>query len=167
MTHVSFADEVPMKFNLKSLWFGGVAAIALSLTPSLALAQSATDTPNSAPALENLHGLGQLRQQLNLTPDQEAQLRQIGQSAYSQLQTFITPTQLQQFRTAHQQGKTIREAIAAMNLSSQQQDQLRSLFQSTREQMANVLTDTQRQQAREFWQTRRSERRSQPQNNSF
>ncbi|NJR63509.1 MAG: hypothetical protein HC769_34865 [Cyanobacteria bacterium CRU_2_1] len=97
-----------MKFNIVPVMVGSVAAIALSLTPLVVVAQ-APDVLAQTPASESFP---RVFEQLNLTPEQEAQLVEIRQNTRAQLESLLTEDQQQQFRTTLEQGGSFRQAIA-------------------------------------------------------
>jgi len=88
-------------------------------------------------------------EQLNLTTQQEASLSQIRVQSLAQLERILSPEQRDQFKAALLQGKDLRGAIAAMNLTPDQQNQLRQTIQSIRTQIDSTLTPGQKQQLRQ------------------
>jgi Spy/CpxP family protein refolding chaperone len=118
-----------MKLKLISLLAGGVVLL----------------TPFSKPVWAQPEFNLPIMAGVELTQPQEAQLTQIRLQTRQQIQKLLPVEQRNQFKVAMEQGKGLRQAIAAMNLSPDQQTQLRSIFQSARKQMAGVLTPQQKQ----------------------
>lgn len=87
--------------------------------------------------------------QLNLTPAQKAQLRQVSTQVRTQLNQVLTAAQRQQFKAELVQGNSIQGAIAAINLSTAQKAQVRQVMQFSRDQLNQILTAEQRQQLRQ------------------
>lgn len=132
-----------MKIKFLSL-VAGVSALILSFSPMAA----------------NAKGFGNRFSELNLTPQQEAQIEQIGENAKSQMENILTPEQRQQLETLRQQGGPRgqgREKGQGLSqiLSEEQREQMRSLRESTREQIRNVLTPEQQEQLRQKIEARR------------
>ncbi len=135
-----------MKIKFLSL-VAGVSALILSFSPMAASAR----------------GFRNGFSELNLTPQQQAQIEQIRANAKSQMQNILTPEQRQQFETMRQQGqqrgqgRQKGEGMGGMNLSAQQKEQMRSLRESTHQQINNVLTPEQQEQLRQKREARRGQ----------
>ncbi len=147
-----------MKIKFLSL-VAGVSALILSLTPMAASAR----------------GFRNGFSELNLTPQQEAQIEQIRENAQSQMQNLLTPEQRQQFETMRQQGwqkgqgqpggqgqqvgqgRQRGQGMGRMNLSAEQREQMRSLRESTHQQIRNILTPEQQEQLRQKIESRRGQ----------
>jgi Spy/CpxP family protein refolding chaperone len=83
---------------------------------------------------------------VQLTPEQQAQLAEISGQALIEVQSLLSPEQIEQLNTALTQGQSLRVALSSLNLSGAQQHALREEFQSLRSQLAEVLTPEQQQQ---------------------
>jgi Spy/CpxP family protein refolding chaperone len=92
--------------------------------------------------------------ELNLTADQQVQLKQLQSQVMSQVESILSPAQQQQLQTIRANGQQIRQSLAAMNLTAEQKQQLRQVFQSTRTQLNTVLTPAQQEQLRQKIQSR-------------
>jgi len=92
-------------------------------------------------------------EQLNLTPQQEAKLYQIRTQSVAQLERILSPEQRDQVTAALVEGKDLRSAIAAMNLTPDQKTQLRQVMQSARTQIDSTLTPDQKQQLRQTFRS--------------
>lgn len=136
-----------MKIKFLSL-LAGVSAAIVSFSPMAASAE----------------GFRNRFSELNLTPQQQAEIEQIQENAKSQMQNLLTPEQRQQFETLRQQGRQKGKGLRQMNLSAEQREQMRSLRQSSREQIRNVLTPEQQDQLRQKMEARRGRGRSGPRN---
>ena len=133
-----------MKLSLKALLLSGAAIGAIALIPFVVNAQ--TTVPQF---------LSQFRpmQQLNLTADQRAKLKETRQATRAQLENLLTAEQKQQFQTAIADGKAPMEAIESLNLSETQRSQARAILQTAHQQTEAVLTPEQKQQMRQVRQT--------------
>jgi len=147
MTTHLFSHPLPSFHQAKQWFLIGATTIALTLTPAIVKAQSASAPAPLMDALE----------QLNLTSNQEAQLAEIRRNTQAQVAQILTSEQRSQFRTSREQGNTVRTAIAAMNLSDDQKTQLRQIFQNSRQAVSQILTPEQQQQARTWWQNHRNQ----------
>jgi Spy/CpxP family protein refolding chaperone len=105
--------------------------------------------PLSAMAAPASHETFPLLSSLELTQQQEDQLTQLRSQVRGQIETVVTPKQIEQFKGALQEKKGLRTAISAMNLSTEQRSQLRSIFRNTRTEFAKVLTPEQKQKMRQ------------------
>lgn len=152
-----------------------IIVISGLLLGSMALAQT-------APAQHGAHERGQESafQQLNLTADQQSQMKQMMQDEHAQMQALrsntsltpeqkkeqikqlresnhqklmalLTPDQQAQFKQLRQQRRSRSQAfngghrfqgLQALNLTQQQKDQLKPIFQSSRQQMQALRSDT-------------------------
>ncbi len=121
-----------------------LAAIALTLTtmaPLPVLAQT------GQPTVER-HARGKLNN-LNLSADQKAQIKRIREDSRSKIQQILTTDQKNQWMTARQQGKKMKEIMQSLNLSDTQKSQIREIQKAARTQMNGILTPEQRQQIRQ------------------
>lgn len=92
--------------------------------------------------------------ELDLTPEQEAQLAAVHEEKRAQIEAILTDEQKTEFREALTNGGSLPEAIAAMDLDADQQVELRSVFDSVREQAAAILTEEQQAELRDIMQSR-------------
>ena len=101
---------------------------------------------------------------LNLTPEQQQQIRQIRQNARAQIQQVLTPQQRQQLsQLRNQDPKQRRAAMKQLNLTEAQKAQIRQIRAQTRQQIKAILTPEQRQQLA-AWRQQRQKWRGQPTN---
>lgn len=142
-----------MKFKLIAVLVGGAVAGALAFLPFSVKAEAPNGLAQVPPIGEE-HPF----EELNLSPEQEEQLAQIRQETRAQIEDVLSAEQRQQFRTTFEEGRTFREAVAAMNLSEEQKAELRSIFQAARQKAATILTPEQRQHLRERMLSRLGER---------
>lgn len=133
----------------------GVLAIALTVGALPLQAQDATPTDRESteePALATL----------NLTQQQQAELRKIRQETKAQLQNVLTPEQQQQLselRQERQQRQQRWGKWAALDLTDAQKAQIRQIRQASRQRIEAVLTPQQLEQLRQNRRDRRQERR--------
>lgn len=154
----------------------------IKLMPMLAgaIALSAVAAPFAVNAQVNLSGQqllaqaqGQQRQQrqgkwaqLNLTPAQQEQMRQIKAEFRTQMQAILTPEQRAKLEAAKQnsqgQNRQARRGVMeSLNLTDAQKAQMRELKQQQKSRMQAVLTAEQRQQLEQMqqeWKQRRQQR---------
>jgi Spy/CpxP family protein refolding chaperone len=123
---------------MKTRWIAFVTSSLVLAMP--AIASPAQTTPTSlTPVFPALEGV-------QLTPEQQAQLAEISGQALIEVQSLLSPEQIEQLNTALTQGQSLRVALSSLNLSGAQQHALREEFQSLRSQLAEVLTPEQQQQ---------------------
>ena len=123
-----------MKFNLKTISLGSLAALALIVTP-LAM------THQGAHAEGGGNHQGPL-EQLDLTEAQSTQIEAIRADARSQMQAILTPEQ--QALIDANDGQ--RGGWRSLDLTDEQRSQVRTIREATREEIGAVLTDEQRQE---------------------
>ncbi|HEY9639855.1 MAG TPA: Spy/CpxP family protein refolding chaperone, partial [Coleofasciculaceae cyanobacterium] len=99
----------------------------------------------------------ELAQRLNLTEDQQAQLKQIRENTRNQVENVLTAEQQQQLQAAIAQGQERPEAFRALNLTEAQRIQRHDILKAARQQAKAVLTAEQQQQIRDFMQSHRSQ----------
>ncbi|MGH9522052.1 MAG: hypothetical protein ACRD3E_05940 [Terriglobales bacterium] len=150
--------------------------LSAAIFATAALAQNATADAGQ----RGMHGPQRAFQQLNLTADQQSQLKQFTQDQRAQMQALrsnasltpeqrqqqikqlreanhqkvmgiLTPDQQAQFKQMQQQRRGRAMAfnrgrrvgsLQALNLSQQQKDQMKPIFQSTRQQVQTLRGDT-------------------------
>src|SRR5687768_15777143 len=121
-----------------------VSAIALGLgtvpvLTSIAQAQDA-GAPTQARPMK-----GRMMQDLNLTADQQARIKQIHEETRAQMDAILTPTQRQQLQDAKAQARANpgqrmqrRGMKQALNLTEEQKTRMRELKQAAKEQISAV-----------------------------
>ena len=121
----------------------GILGIALSFNPITAKiadqpvwAQSVDPTAELFPILENI----------NFTPEQEAQFANLRAQTRTQIESTVSTEQRQQFWQTLAQGQGVRAAIAAAQLTPNQRQQIRQILRSQRQQMSSIVTPAQRRQ---------------------
>ncbi|WP_013323904.1 Spy/CpxP family protein refolding chaperone [Gloeothece verrucosa] len=92
---------------------------------------------------------------LNLTPEQQTQMRQIWQSTRTQIENVLTEEQKNQLRTAKDKGQNMRQVWSSLNLTSEQQSQIQAIRQDSQQKMKAILTPEQQQQLEQMRQNRR------------
>lgn len=136
--------KLPKALPLLALIAGGL--LLLPLGNQIVTAQPAATPSKQHPPLPF--------QQLNLSPEQRAQMQTIRQQALVQAQAVLSTDQKAQLKTALQNGEDMRSAMSSLNLTTEQKTKLREIMQSTQAQFDVVLTPEQRQQlqqARRAW----------------
>lgn len=101
------------------------------------------------------------RPNLNLTPEQDAQIKQIREAAKAQMDAILTPEQKAQLDAARSQGEK-RQSRPSLNLTEQQKAQLKQIREATQQQIQSILTTEQKQQLEQWRQSRESRRQSRP-----
>ncbi len=128
-----------MEFNLKSVFLGGLTALALVFTPTFL-------NLDSSRALAQRQSISAF---LDLTADQEAALGEIRRSTFQDVKAVLTPAQQQQFVEQMDQGTNVGQAARGLDLSSEQVTQIRSTLRAAQAEALDILTPEQREELRE------------------
>jgi Spy/CpxP family protein refolding chaperone len=146
-------------------------ALAIALSYAVPMLPVAAQTPTPPAGQYQKRGVN-----LNLTEAQKAQLKQIRESARSQIDAILTPEQKAQLDAAkqqrqqrqpgeqgqsRQQGQKPRGKWAALNLTADQKARIQAVRQDAKQKMNAVLTAEQRQQLEQRRQ-QRPQKRQQP-----
>ncbi len=148
-----------MKIKLMPM-LAGVIALSVVATPLILNAQPNT---SDQPAQSNRRHHG-MWEQLNLSPEQQEQIRQIREETRAQKQAILTPEQQEQLNAAGQngQGRNRQEWRSIMaSLTDDQKAAMRELKEQEKARIEEILTPEQQQQLeqmRQQWQQRRQER---------
>ena len=127
-----------MNLNLTKLLPGLLLATTLASVPLIpAVAQSVSVIVQAKPVLD-----------LNLTPTQKKQLKEIQEATRGDIQKLLTPEQTTQFTEARSSGKSFSKALATVKLTSEQKEKASEIKKQGRVKEDAVLTDEQRQQMR-------------------
>jgi len=126
-------------------------AIALVLGAAAPMLPTFTDFATAGPG--KMGGRGAKWQELNLTEQQKAQMREIRQSTRQKMDAVFTAEQRQQLQTARQQRQRPN-----LNLTEDQKTQMKAIRQEAKQQMDAVLTAEQRQKLQEMRQQKRQSR---------
>lgn len=144
---------------MKRQWMpmvAGAIAVALSATPMLVKAQDNTIPPVPG----NFQEFQQkMAERLNLTQEQQNQLKQIRENTRSQIEAVLTQEQLQKLQAAKQAGGrrgNRRDVWASLNLTQEQKNKIKEIRQSTKQQMQAVLTPEQQAKLQQMRQNRRA-----------
>ena len=131
--------------KMKRLFLGpATLALLLAIAPmvpaftAIALADSAQRSP----------GEGKLAK-LNLTSDQKAEIKKIGESTRQQIEAVLTPEQKTQLQTARQQKQKPN-----LTLSDDQKAKITAIREGANTRISAVLTPAQRQQLQEIGSNR-------------
>jgi len=127
-----------MKFWMSFLlawgcWFGS----NLALTSSLA--QSPPPSSSSGLALiapEQANKLG-------ITRDQVKAIMQLQKQAHANIESILTPGQLQQFQASLAQGATTRDALQSVDLNIRQKVRVKNVMEGVIAQLKTILTPAQ------------------------
>ena len=133
-----------MKFNLKTLSLGGLAAFTLLAAP-LAIVETAR-------AEGGRHH--QVLEQLDLSEDQSARLASLREDTRSQIQAVLSSDQQSQLEAAREAGEARRQAWRSLDLSEEQRDRIRAIREDSRTEFESILTDDQLAQIEEMRQAR-------------
>ena len=127
-----------MNLNLAKLLPGLLLAATLTSVPLIpAVAQSVSVIAEAKPVLD-----------LNLTPTQKTQLKEIQEATHGEIQKLLTPEQTTQLAEARGKGKSFRKALATIKLTSEQKVKVAEIKKQGRVKEDAVLTDEQRQTMR-------------------
>jgi len=147
--------------NPKKLFAGAIAAVVLSTG---LVTEVSAQPPSNGSQPQIMAGRGHAA--LNLTPEQEAQMKQIRSSTRAQIETVLTPAQKEQLNAVRGEergqgrGRGHRRQIwEQLNLTPQQQAQIDRIRQESKEKMNAVLTPQQREQLQQMRQNRHQNRR--------
>ena len=149
-----------MNFQIKPLpLLAGAIALSLSFGSTLpAFSQSTGATPTEQ------NRMLQHKNRLNLTPDQQARMKQIRQNTRSQLDGILTAEQRAQLQRDRQNKGTPRAGesrgmprspFTSLNLTAEQRSRIEAVMRSSKQQMDAILTPEQRQQMQQQHQQRR------------
>lgn len=141
-----------------------LAGIAVALGLSAGMLPTLTVPAVAEPGMMQQWGKpgDRMAQELNLTPQQQEQIRQIRESARQQMQSVLTAEQRAQLEATRQQGRRPQRP----NLTEQQRQQMQQIRESTKQKIDAVLTPEQRARAEQLRQEHQ-ERRQQRRGNSF
>ncbi|MBD2183312.1 hypothetical protein H6S82_20160 [Planktothrix sp. FACHB-1355] len=157
--------------NAKLFALIGTTAVLLTFTVAVASTEAIPVSTSSDSSIL----LAQARRSpLNLTPEQQAQMRQIRQSTRTQIENILTPEQRNQWNAAMEQMRTNRgqrgqrgqsgqgdrgsqlgQMLSALNLTPEQKAQIQRISQESKQKMDAILTPEQRQQMQQMRQNRR------------
>lgn len=127
-----------MKFNLKQIALGSLAAVSLLATTQVAFAEGG-------------HRGGRHLEQLNLTEAQSSQIEAIRENVHSQMESVLTAEQRATLESSDRQG---RRAWRSLDLTDEQRSEMRTIRENSRGQVEAILTDDQRQQLEEMHEGR-------------
>ncbi|MBF2098004.1 MAG: hypothetical protein IGQ88_06470 [Gloeomargaritaceae cyanobacterium C42_A2020_066] len=146
--------------------FALIIGLSAGSLPALAQATPAGPPPEMVKARGPLRGI-------DLSPEQQARLRQIHQETRTQISGVLTPEQRQQTESRSQRWDSSapregmlwpRMGMRNLNLSEAQRDQIKTIMERSRSQVQNLLTPEQRQQyeaniqsMRQRWENRKSQ----------
>lgn len=97
---------------------------------------------------------------LNLTAEQQTQMRQIWDSSRTQIENVLTEEQRNLWKTAKDQGQNRRQIWSSLNLTSDQQAQIQRIREESKQKMKALLTPEQQQQLEQMQQNRQNRRQS-------
>lgn len=167
-----------MKLKLISIVTGGVllATVAPFAMKALAIPGQQLAQTTTQPANQPRTGR---QNQLNLTPEQKDQMRQLHQETRQKIEDVLSSDQLSKYKAAmasrragmrdnagqmdsastQRNGNKRQNIFASLNLTQDQQAKIREIMQNSRTQMNSILTDSQRTQIREMMRDRKQQAR--------
>jgi Spy/CpxP family protein refolding chaperone len=156
-----------MKIKLIPMLAGAIVLGAIA-TP---FALNAQAKPSAQPLLAQAQQHQGKWSQLNLTEQQQQQMRQLREETRTQMQSILTPEQQQKLQAAMQNGQgrnnqAWREVMAS--LTDEQKAKKRELMQQQKSRFEGILTAQQKQQMeqmRQECQQKRQQRQQQQQAN--
>lgn len=112
--------------------------------------------------------------QLNLTPEQKEQMRQLHQDTRKQIESLLSSDQLAKYKAAMQNrrgtmqnnsdeisgqsnGNRRQNMLASLNLSQDQKAKMREIMQNSRTRMSSILTNEQRNQLQQMMRARKGQ----------
>jgi Spy/CpxP family protein refolding chaperone len=87
-----------------------------------------------------------IKQQLNLTPQQQQQLQVIDDNQSKQIEAVLTPEQQAKFDQAETTGQPMKQVLPSLELSPEQLAQIQKIQRDSKKQSVNVLTPEQKAQ---------------------
>lgn len=160
-----------LTMNAKLFALIGTTAV---LTISTAAVASSESKPVYTSSDSSIFLAQARRSPLNLTPDQQAQMRQIRESTRTQIENILTPEQRNQWNAAMEQmrasrgqrgqrgqgaqgaqGAQLGQMFSSLNLTPEQKAQIQRISQESKQKMEAILTPEQRQQMQQMRQNRR------------
>ncbi len=136
-----------MKRQLASI-FAGVAAIAIAVAPTPAMAQTPSVNAEAQELLGQMQGLP-LFDGVNFTATQVQQFIPILARTSASIDDLLTDDQQYAFKDALESTGDINAAFAALNLSGQQEAQLQNILYPAAQQIMSLLTSDQITQLQE------------------
>ncbi len=132
-----------MKLQSIAWLAGGVAASILTFSP-IAIAN-----PSMA------SGAFSIPPEVQLTSEQEAQLKDLKETTMSRLDSVLSSGQQLQLEDSLARGEDFKTAVRSLDLSFRQRRQLRGIFGDLRSQIDTILTPEQKQQIGQEIQSQR------------
>ena len=153
-----------MKIKLIPMLAGAIVLGAIA-TP---FALNAQAKPSAQPLLAQAQQHQGKWSQLNLTEQQQQQMRQLREETRTQMQSILTPEQQQKLQAAMQNGQgrnnqAWREVMAS--LTDEQKAKKRELMQQQKSRFEAILTAEQKQQLEQMHQEWKQKRQQQQQAN--
>ena len=153
-----------MKIKLIPMLAGAIVLGAIA-TP---FALNAQANPSAQPLLAQAQQHQGKWSQLNLTEQQQQQMRQLREETRTQMQSILTPEQQQKLQAAMQNGQgrnnqAWREVMAS--LTDEQKAKKRELMQQQKSRFEAILTAEQKQQLEQMHQEWKQKRQQQQQAN--
>ena len=151
-----------MKIKLMPMLAGAIVFGAIA-TP---FALNAQANPSAQPLLAQAQQHQSKWSQLNLTEQQQQQMRQIREETRTQMQSILTPEQQQKLQAAMQNGQgrnnqAWREVMAS--LTDEQKAKKRELMQQQKSRFEGILSAQQKQQMEQMRQECQQKRQQQQQ----
>jgi periplasmic protein CpxP/Spy len=142
--------------NLKNLsLIGGVIALSLTAT---SFAMTAEANSSSPLVIAQNKQKGGAFQRLGLTEEQKAKIQEVRSNTRAEMDKILNEQQREQLKTAMQNRRGWRGAVAGLNLTDEQKNQMRQVMQSQKTQMEAILTEQQKEQLQKYRQEMRSRR---------
>jgi len=151
--------KLTITMNIK-VWSFLSGAIALMIVASPII--PAFTNPAVAESTHEGRGVKKF-DQLNLTDDQKAKIKQIREATKQQIDALLTAEQKEQRRVAREQHKKTR-----LNLTEDQKAKIKAIRQDSKAQIEAVLTPEQKQKLQELrqqWRQNHPSRHQRPQSN--
>jgi hypothetical protein len=130
---------------MKTQWMAWMAIIPIAAVPITASVARAETT--------SLTQLFPVLTGVQLTPQQQSELRNLSDQTLPKVRKLLTPEQQAQFNKFLAEGKGVRGAVLSLNLSIRQKRQISNLLQPLKSKVSTILTPAQQQQVQRNMQT--------------
>ncbi len=94
--------------------------------------------------------------EIQLTPEQQAQLKALREQVQSDLDDLLTTEEKTQFQDSISQGNDIRSTIRSMDVSFRKRRQIGKVFKGMKSELEDILTREQMAQLEENLQSRQN-----------
>jgi Spy/CpxP family protein refolding chaperone len=115
-------------------------------TPTLSGSTVTSPESSAGEPASNVDCSQKARKQLNLTPDQKKQMRDLEKQEVEKVKGILDDSQKQTLQKALESGESPRKALKSLTLSGDQKKQLRPIVKEQKRQLVALLTPEQQSQ---------------------